>query len=233
MSFIDALNRINQIEARLGQVDNAQWNRQNFEYALSSAQSNFQNGPARIDTSNTPVSTGGMADAASRRAGSGAGSVGSSLPSGVGAPASSSGSGTGKVPADLAPIIAQASARTGVPEALIKAVARAESGFRSTAQSPAGAQGIMQLMPGTARGLGVTNPMDPAQNIMGGAKYLKQMLTRFDGDVKLALAGYNAGPNAVKRYGGIPPYKETQNYVVKVGDYAREYGLGSMTLPTR
>jgi soluble lytic murein transglycosylase-like protein len=231
MSFIEALNRINQIESRLGLVDSAQWNRQNFETALTNARSNFQNGPARLDTSNTPVSSGGQAEAASRR--SSRGVAGSTLPAGAARPGAGGGSATGKVPADLAPIFAQAAARTGVPEALIKAVARAESGFRIDATSPAGAQGIMQLMPGTARGLGVTDSLDPAQNIMGGAKYLKQMLARFKGDVTLALAGYNAGPNAVGRYGGIPPYKETQNYVVKVGDYARQYGLPSMTLPTR
>lgn len=107
-----------------------------------------------------------------------------------------------------------------IPENLLKAVAKAESDFNPTAVSHCGAQGIMQLMPSTARALGVTNAFDPAQNIMGGAKYLRQMLDTFNGDVSKALAAYNAGPNAVRKYGGIPPYRETQNYVTKVLGYA-------------
>ena len=107
-----------------------------------------------------------------------------------------------------------------VPVNLLKAVGKAESAFIADIVSPCGAQGIMQLMPATARVLGVKNAFDPAQNIMGGAKYLRQMLDQFDGDVSLALAAYNAGPGAVKKYGGIPPYRETQNYVKKVLGYA-------------
>lgn len=107
-----------------------------------------------------------------------------------------------------------------VPVNLLKAVAKAESDFTPDAVSHCGAQGIMQLMPATARSLGVANAFDPAQNIMGGAKFLRQLLDRFDGNVTLALAGYNAGPGAVQKYGGVPPYKETQNYVTKVLGYA-------------
>lgn len=107
-----------------------------------------------------------------------------------------------------------------IPENLLKAVAKAESGFNPNAVSSCGAQGIMQLMPSTARSLGVTNCFDPAQNIMGGARYLRQMLDSFNGDVPKALAAYNAGPNAVRKYGGIPPYRETQDYVARVLGYA-------------
>jgi cell wall-associated NlpC family hydrolase len=120
--------------------------------------------------------------------------------------------------------IIEAATANNVPPALLKALARAESGFNPTAVSPAGAQGLVQLMPGTAAGLGVTDPFDPRQNLMGGAKYLRQMLDRFGGDVEKALAGYNAGPGAVEKYGGIPPYAETQAYVPKVLGYVQEYG---------
>ena len=112
-----------------------------------------------------------------------------------------------------------ASEAYGVPVNLLKAVAKAESAFDPTAVSHCGAQGVMQLMPATARAMGVTDAFDPAQNIMGGAKYLSQMLDTFDGDVSLAVAAYNAGPGAVKKHDGIP-YESTRNYVNKVLDYA-------------
>jgi soluble lytic murein transglycosylase len=100
--------------------------------------------------------------------------------------------------------------------ALVKAVIKAESEFDQWAVSSKGAQGLMQLMPFTARQLGVLDPFDARQNIFAGTRYLRSLLDMFQGDVSLALAGYNAGPNAVRRYGGIPPYKETQDYVRKV-----------------
>lgn len=119
-------------------------------------------------------------------------------------------------------IIESTSRKYGLDPALVKAVIRAESGYRPDAISGAGAQGLMQLMPGTARGLGVSDPFDPAQNIDGGVRYLKSQIDRF-GDVKLALAAYNAGPGAVAKFGGIPPYRETQNYVNKVLSYREDY----------
>jgi len=117
-----------------------------------------------------------------------------------------------------------AAAKYGLDPALLRGLIRQESNFNPKAGSPAGAQGLTQLMPGTARALGCTNPWDPAQNIDAGARYLKQQLDRFGGDVSKALAAYNAGPGAVQRYGGVPPYAETQNYVRRVQAYAAEYG---------
>jgi hypothetical protein len=113
------------------------------------------------------------------------------------------------------PIIQKASKQYRVPADMIRAVIRVESDFHPHAVSSAGAEGLMQLMPGTAKSLGVTDSFDPTQNIMNGTKYLRQLANQFEGDARLILAGYHAGPGAVKRFDGIP-YKATERYVRKV-----------------
>lgn len=127
----------------------------------------------------------------------------------------------------LAAIFAEAAETYHVPVNLLTAMAKQESAFQADATSKSGAMGIMQLMPATASYFGCKNPYDPRENIMTGAKYISQLLDTYNGDTSLALAAYNAGSGNVKKYGGIPPFKETQNYVAKILNYMEE----GVTLP--
>lgn len=129
-------------------------------------------------------------------------------------------------------LIRQAAQMHGIPEGLIKAVMHTESGFNVHARSPVGAQGLMQLMPATARRFNVLNAYDPQQNINAGAKYLAWLIKRFNGNTHLALAGYNAGEGNVQKYGGIPPFRETQDYVRRVTSrYSNLYASGLNMMP--
>jgi soluble lytic murein transglycosylase-like protein len=161
----------------------------------------------------TTPSTSFASQLASAQSGTGAATGAAATPTTLG----------GGTPTQYDAQITAAATKYGIDPALLKGLIRQESNFNASAQSGAGAQGLTQLMPGTASSLGV-DPSDPAQAIEGGAKYLKQQLDRFGGDPTKALAAYNAGPGAVAKYGGVPPYAETQNYVQKVLGYAAEYG---------
>jgi len=129
-------------------------------------------------------------------------------------------------------LIQQAAARNGVDPAVLHGLIQQESGFDPSATSSAGACGLTQLMPGTASSLGVSNPLDPAESIEGGARYLGQLTSEFGGNTSDALAAYNAGPGAVQEYGGIPPYSETESYVTKVLGYAEAYRQSHPTTAT-
>jgi soluble lytic murein transglycosylase-like protein len=138
-----------------------------------------------------------------------------------GAPNLSDAQSASLAPAPIAPsqldsLVQQNAATWQVDPALVKAVIANESGFDANATSRVGAQGLMQLMPETAQHLGVRDPYDPQQNVAGGTRYLRGLLDRFGGDTRLAIAAYNAGPGAVEKYGDVPPYAETQNYVQNV-----------------
>ncbi len=138
-------------------------------------------------------------------------------------PTATSAAGAGEAGGEYEALIDQAASRNGLDPAVLHGLIEQESGFDPSATSSAGASGLTQLMPGTASSLGVANPLDPAESIEGGARYLGQLTTQFGGNTEDALAAYNAGPGAVQQYGGIPPYPETQSYVSKVLGYAESY----------
>lgn len=123
----------------------------------------------------------------------------------------------------LSPVIKRAAAQYHVDPALVHAIIFAESGYNPTAVSKRGAMGLMQLMPGTAKAMGVKNCFDPEHNIYGGVKYFKKLFNQFDGDVKLALAAYNAGSRKVRQFNGVPPFRATENYIQKVLKYYKIY----------
>jgi soluble lytic murein transglycosylase len=134
------------------------------------------------------------------------------------------------IPSSYRSIISHYSQKYSLEEGLVHAVIKAESNYNSAAVSKKGALGMMQLMPGTARLLNVDNPLDAEENIGGGSRYLRQMLNEFNGNLDFAIAAYNAGPNAVKRHGGIPPYEETRTYVKRVKQYLSTYRQGGTNL---
>jgi soluble lytic murein transglycosylase-like protein len=149
-----------------------------------------------------------------------------STPGPMAAPASRRG-------AEFDAIIEDHAQAKGLHPALVRAVIEAESAFNPRAVSRVGAMGLMQLMPGTAKDLGVNDPFDPVENIRGGTTYLRSLLDRFGGDVRLALAAYNAGPGAVERYDGVPPYRETRGYVAKISNRIKNVTAiqrGSLTI---
>ncbi len=226
MSYADAISRVSELRERLGMPSNVRTvGVGGFDNVLAHARSRFVEGPTKIVSNSDGVPAGewgtGPNEAAMARIRPTGGTPSASL-DGPGFPTPRKVNGWTP---ELKQMVNAASERFGVPRELVIAVSRAESHFRSDVKSPAGATGLMQLMPATARGLGVTDVTDPWQNLAGGTKYLRQLLDRFDGDVTKVVAGYNAGPNAVAQYGGVPPYEETQTYVARVFDYAAELGF--------
>ena len=231
MTYASALQRMSEIQTRMGELtggtgQSAVGTWRNFDAVMQTAQNHFNSGPTRISTpanyngtflktaagGSTPIPVLPMLSVKSGRSLALQGKAMS-----VDAKA--------RLTPELEATMQKAAAKFGVPVALVKAVAQAESGFRADAVSGAGAQGMMQLMPSTGRGLGVTDPFDAKQSIEGGTRFLANALKIFGGDLKRTVASYNAGVNAVKRAGGIPPIPETQTYVQRVLTYAREYGL--------
>jgi len=198
-SALAASERVERLQALLAQVERGP---SGFASALDAAQASAQA---------TPMPSTDEASSVSYASAAPAGTVGSEASAGSGAPGS------------YTPLIEQAARRNGLDPAVLYGLIKQESGFDPSARSSAGALGLTQLMPGTASSLGVTEPLNPAQSVEGGARYLAQLLRQFGGNVTDALAGYNAGPGAVEQYGGVPPYGETQQYVANVLGNAAAY----------
>jgi hypothetical protein len=228
MSYASAIARVTELRERLGMpLDIRTVGNDQFAQVLAHAQNRFVQGPTRISTQSLSVPNGqwGTSPNVNSSVVSRIRPIGGTPSASLAGPGFATPARVHGYSADMKKMVDAASERFGVPRELVIAVSRAESAFRSQVVSPAGATGLMQLMPATARGLGVTDITDPWQNLAGGTKYLRQLMDRFDGDVRKVLAGYNAGPGAVERHGGVPPYAETRTYVARVLDYAAELGF--------
>ncbi|MCW2925852.1 MAG: hypothetical protein JWM98_3256 [Thermoleophilia bacterium] len=230
MSYADAIARVSELQGRFGMQANVRTvGSQGFDQVLATARNRFAEGPSKIVTASSEVPPGqwgtgtNVPGSTARMLAGTKGAESASAP--IGSPGFATPAKVDGWSPQLKSMVDAASQRFGVPRELVIAVSRAESAFRSQITSPAGAQGLMQLMPATAKGLGVTDTSDPWQNIAGGTKYLRQLMDRFHGDVTKVVASYNAGPNAVQKYGGVPPYAETKSYVARVLDYAAELGF--------
>lgn len=186
---------------------------------------------ARIDELRSKIrALVGQAHPGQGVAATGAGAQESSAPEGAfrsALAAATAGESLSFAPEPIRSMLQGAARRHGVPFPMLESVARRESAFNARAVSAKGAQGLMQIMPGTQSIVGVTDPFDPGQSIEGGARYLRMMLDRFGGDPRRALAAYNAGPGAVERYHGVPPFPETQSYVRRILDDMALYESGS------
>jgi soluble lytic murein transglycosylase-like protein len=208
LGVLAATERIQQLRALIAQVEHHPAGATTFASALGAAQSGATGSPATASieegpytaSSTTPLNTAELA-----------------------APTESGSGANGGAAGAYAPLIEQTAARYGLDPAVLYGLIQQESGFDPSARSAAGALGLTQLMPSTAASLGVAEPLDPAQSIEGGARYLSQLMHQFAGNTADALAAYNAGPGAVQQYGGVPPYPETQQYVTKVLGYAAAY----------
>ena len=206
-------NRILEIQQKIGMLEQ--------QAAPVDFESQFQKALGAQGTQNTKQAAPTAASMQTPAKKTNAAAVSSAkLPYGVGTGLTPSVSNLPAANGELSSYISSAAQKYNVDPRLISAVVEAESGGDQSAVSSVGAIGVMQLMPSTAASLGV-NPYDEAQNVEGGTKYLRQLLDRFGGDVRKAVAAYNAGPAAVEAYGGVPPYAETQNYVDKVLDLYR------------
>lgn len=195
--------RIRQIESMLSQMRQQQVPASELNTSASIAPSSFANALSSMQKTNSMLNAGQM-DTVTQL------------------PSLNAINAEGKTKTPFGDIIQNLGEQYGVDAKLIQSVVKRESGFNPNAVSPAGAMGLMQLMPQTAKSLGVVNPQDPSQNLDGGVRYLKQLLSQFNGNIPLALAAYNAGPNAVNKHGGIPPYPETQRYVKAIlADYLK------------